>query len=101
MNRERAKELLPVIKAFTEGKDIQCRSTDDTQWLDTTIPTFSASIEYRIKPEPREYWIPIWKDSTAQNHNAWETAYCSKGNLLSTCAPDELERAALFREVIE
>ena len=57
MNRERAKYLLPIIKAFTEGKVIQFRSTDDTRWLDTSSPTFSTSTEYRVKPEPIEMWI--------------------------------------------
>lgn len=50
MNRERAKELLPVIQAFADGKDIQY-SEDGTCWLDATTPRFSEYIKYRVKPE--------------------------------------------------
>jgi hypothetical protein len=60
MNRERAKELFPIIKAYAEGKDIQFR-LDDDGWHDVVESlalTFPAEdYEYRIKPEPREYFI--------------------------------------------
>lgn len=55
MNREEAKELLPIIKAFAEGKTIQylinCRwedVDDDTKVYFTDPPSC-----YRIKPEPK------------------------------------------------
>lgn len=56
MNRKEAAELLPIIKAFSEGKVIECRSKrfkDD--WKEVTeIHGFSyISYEFRIKPEPK------------------------------------------------
>ena len=52
MNRNQAKELLPVIKAFSEGKAIQ--QTDGYDWYDLDDPDFMAnSSSYRIKPEPK------------------------------------------------
>ena len=69
MNRERAKELLPIIQAFAEGKAVQSRwlasqEQISNEWLDVkTLGNFGA-LEYRIKPEPREFWIdPKWIDS--------------------------------------
>lgn len=48
MTREQAKELLPIIQAFAEGKTIQFRERD------TEEPSFDGCIdEYRIKPEPK------------------------------------------------
>ena len=64
MNRERAKELLPIIRAFAEGKDIQSRLYVDKGWADISEPSFPDYLQYRIKPEPREFWIdPKWIDS--------------------------------------
>ena len=51
MDRNQAKELLPIIKAFSEGKAIQ--QTDGYDWYDLDDPDFMAnSSSYRIKPEP-------------------------------------------------
>ena len=54
MNRERAKELLPIIEAFANGKEIQVRMSMG-QWDDLPDnPNWNAA-EYRIKPKPREF----------------------------------------------
>ena len=53
MNRNQAKELLPIIKAFSEGKVIQMK-TVDKGWQDILIASFDSNPEdYRIKPEPK------------------------------------------------
>lgn len=53
MNREQAKELLPVITAFVEGKEIQFLGKHNEKWVDVTdSPWFDPSVgSYRIKPE--------------------------------------------------
>lgn len=60
MNRERAKALLPIIQAFAEGKTIQAKA-NTIGWYDIDEPGWEYSVntetEYRIKPEPREFWI--------------------------------------------
>jgi len=55
MTRERAKELLPVIQAFAEGKEIQSKLTGDSYciWARADEPQWSAAHDYRIKPEPK------------------------------------------------
>lgn len=54
MNRERAKELLPIIQAFVEGKTIEFRERGCTLWTESVSPIFNFAIfEYRIKPEPK------------------------------------------------
>ena len=56
MNREQAKSLLPIIKAFSEGKTIQskCITDDISLWWDDNNPTFEVDdFDYRIKPEPK------------------------------------------------
>ena len=61
MNRSRASELLPIIQAFADGKDIQCHQRDDT-WRFLDEPQFNSNAEYRIKPEPIEIWCMIDSD---------------------------------------
>ena len=52
MNRNQAKEILPFIQAFAEGKEIQ--QTDGYDWYDLDDPDFMANgNSYRIKPGPK------------------------------------------------
>lgn len=52
MTREEAKELLPIIKAYAEGKAIE-QSLDGRRWFDTCYPSWSQNLIYRIKPEQK------------------------------------------------
>jgi hypothetical protein len=52
MDRNQAKQLLPIIQAFAEGKTIQ--QTDGYDWYDLDDPDFMANgNSYRIKPESK------------------------------------------------
>lgn len=72
MNRERAKELLPVLEAFVNGDDIQFRpyqynpTIEDTPgWSDlpkderVTMTFPCDDYEYRIKPKAHEGFVHI------------------------------------------
>lgn len=53
MNRNQAAELLPIIKAFSEGKVIQVKAVDKG-WQDIYFASFDSDPkDYRIKPEPK------------------------------------------------
>lgn len=51
MTREQAKELIPILQAYAEGKTIQNKFGD--KWCDNTDPNFVGFDVrlYRIKPE--------------------------------------------------
>ena len=51
MTREEAKELLPFIQAFAEGKTIQYKN-EHGSWIEIDCPIWSKYCQYRIKPEP-------------------------------------------------
>lgn len=53
MTREQAKELLPIIQAFVDGKTIEARTNSISKWIETTTPKFDLLHEYRIKPGPK------------------------------------------------
>lgn len=53
MTREKAKEMLPFIQAYAEGKAIE-QSLDGRRWFETCYPSWNQNLIYRIKPE-RKY----------------------------------------------
>ena len=56
ITREQAKELLPILQAFAEGKQIQDKIEGVTDWVDTDEINFEyegQKIKHRIKPEPK------------------------------------------------
>lgn len=64
MDRNQAKEFYPVLKAFAEGKVIECRTKpselgkdwrDKNDWTEMKAIPLWSNIEYRIKPEPKKY----------------------------------------------
>lgn len=65
MTPEQAKQLLPVITAFAEGKTIQFERqnrTGELFWEDHATPDFTAPPEcYRIKPEVVRYKRYLWR----------------------------------------
>ena len=54
MTRKEAKELLPIIQAFAEGKEIQYRNSFN-EWIDIKknegLSFIKTPLDYRIKPE--------------------------------------------------
>lgn len=53
MNRQEAKELLPVIQAFAEGKTVQFKNSFE-DWIDCDNIMFNwPPKDYRIKPSPK------------------------------------------------
>lgn len=61
MNRNQAKEFYPIMKAFAEGKAIECRTKPSVvecsdipnDWTEMKEIEFWKNTEYRIKPEPK------------------------------------------------
>lgn len=62
MDRNQAKEFYPVLKAFAEGKVIECRTKpseldkglrDMNDWTEMKAISLWSGIEYRIKPESK------------------------------------------------
>lgn len=54
MTRENAKQLLPIIKAYAEGKEIEILDKTKRMWITAILPNFNCdSRYYRIKSEPK------------------------------------------------
>ena len=75
MNRERAKELLPIIEAFANGEGIQ-RKDPDGKWtplLEENV-LYDTDTEYRIKPKPREFWLNVYPQGDYYGYDVENTA---------------------------
>ena len=59
MNRDRAKVLLPIFEAYANGDDIE--SYVGSEWRPINGVDVGGTLEYRIKPKAREFWI-AWDD---------------------------------------
>ena len=54
MNRKEAAELLPIIKAFSEGKEIEgLYKGTKSPWFKIKDMNFNEGIIFRIKPDPK------------------------------------------------
>ncbi len=91
MNRNQAKQLLPIIQAFAEGKEIQ--QTDGYDWYDLDDPDFIAnSNSYRIKPEskyrPFANAEECWQEMQKHQPFGWlkiDDWYCTIKEIRPTC----------------
>ena len=71
MNRERAKKLLPIIQAFSEGKKIQAKTKpikgEGFDWQDICEPSdfgLNCNCDYRIKPELEVIYVSKVNDGS-------------------------------------
>lgn len=82
MTREEAKELVPIIQAFIEGKIIQYKN-DRGVWVETDCPVWAKHTEYRIKPEskyrPFQSQEECWQEMLKHQPFGW-----IKGKVLNT-----------------
>lgn len=89
MTREEAKEMLPIIQAFAEGKEIEYRSKGfDEEWKKVNeIPGLSySSFDYRVKSEPK--YRPFkdadecWQEMLKHQPFGWTKKTCGHCNFL-------------------
>ena len=52
MTREETRDLIAVMQAYVDGKQIQWKHISD-MWMDTTEPLWDNKTSYRVKPETK------------------------------------------------
>lgn len=90
MNRERAKELAPIIKAFGDGKKIEALDygyKDSSYDIGDGDIEFDDNSDYRVKP--REVWCVQYEETTNYcetelEANEWRTRGENGGHLVVT-----------------
>lgn len=91
MNKDNAKDYLPLVQALADGKTIQIKTV--AGWYDNEDPTFTYIYDqYRIKPEPLECWVNVYPSCGV----AYQSEQKAKENAIDDC-----KRVAVhMREVI-
>ena len=81
MTREEAKELLPIIQAFAEGKTIQVQEDINWCYLGNNADFNLSPQRYRIKAEPKyrsfENKEECWQEM--QKHQPFGWIKCKEG----------------------
>jgi Na+-transporting NADH:ubiquinone oxidoreductase subunit NqrF len=95
MNKDTARDYLPLVQALADGKVIQFKCAGG--WEDIGLPSFSGDpSDWRIKPEPREIWV---------NHYAnplrLDQVCDSQDEANQRANPEHLLCQRRYREVIE
>lgn len=95
MTREEAKELLPIIQAFADGKTIEF-SEDGKSWWEVDIATWISGKYYRIKPQPQ--YRPFnnkkecWNEMQKHHPFGWVMGKINKNfyniDFVYSCNPD-------------
>ena len=85
MTREQAKEILPIIQAFADGKTIQYRDTAN-HWFDMRDPGFLSNVDkYRVKPDlqyrPFENMDETWEEVKKHEPIGWIKSKSNNANL--------------------
>lgn len=68
MTREEAKQLLPIIQAYADGKTIEYLDKD-LKWQYFDDQQFSGCISYRIKQEPKYRPFNTQEECWEEMHN--------------------------------
>lgn len=96
MTPEQAKQQIahedayrPVKQAFADGKTIQV--LDQGRWVDLCKTDFKQPVgNYRIRPEPREFWRNVYSSRLAEDYpNKEEADRCKESGRIECIQPKE------------
>jgi len=90
MTKEEAKQWIPILQAYSEGKEIEMKASNDV-WIGQRIWHFGSLVsDYRIKPTPTfRPWkpeeVPIQAMFRKKGHNGWSHLLGMDGAFLQFC----------------
>lgn len=86
MNRQQAKELLPIIQAFAEGKTIEMKTLKGYWEAQEEMSSILIPQTYRIKPEtkyrPFKHAEECWQEMRKHEPFGWVKKTCGHCNFL-------------------
>lgn len=88
-NKKSIDEMIAVMQAFKDGKNIQSRARPDGTWLICREPSWGWNgYDYRVKPEPRIFNFYFNEQSgsivSVSEYNNFEAYYSKLGYKLVT-----------------
>lgn len=95
MNRERARELLPIIEAFANGEEIERYYGES--WNREIGPCWDPDSKYRIKPKAREFWVAPFPSNEGTCTGGGQTR---NGQYVEVDEPNRWDGVIKVREVL-
>ena len=84
----RDEEIIAVVQAHFDGEQIQARQIGGVHGWSSCVPLVKwnfAHYDYRVKPEPLELWVNIWRDERMSTYtNATAALNASGANVRKT-----------------
>jgi len=83
MTLEATKHAIEVMQAYVDGKEVEClaRRVSGDEWEKVVSPAWNwIRYDYRIKPEPREYYLNIYKEAVTVFANRIDANVCAKSD---------------------
>ena len=84
MTREEIKELLPIIQAFAEGKQIEVKRKNEWFGIGDDIYFSESPSDYRIKPEPKYRPFKTQEECWNEMHKHSDFGWVTDGYYKST-----------------
>ncbi len=95
MNKDNARDYLPLVQALAEGKTIQVAEAEfgvKIKWVDIESPEFGLNPSfYRIKPEPKWIRLGLFKQGTIVVEDCESEKRCGKNPLFVRWLTDRIE----------
>lgn len=92
ITREKAKEMLPIIQAFAEGKKIETKY-DIYDWTETEELQLDSNHKHRIKLEPNyrpfKNQDECWNEMMKHQPFGWFRSTCNKNLFNIICIDDD------------
>ena len=83
-NREYYKELLPIIKAFAEGKQIEVKRKNEWFGIGDELYLSESSSDYRITPKPKYRPFKTQEECWEEMHKHPDFGWVTDGYYKST-----------------
>lgn len=84
MTREETKELLPIIQAFAEGKQIEVKEKNEWFGIGDDIYFSESPSDYRIKPQPKYRPFKTQEECWNEMHKHPDFGWVTDGYYKST-----------------
>jgi len=76
------REIIEVVQAHIDGKDIQFKTTGNTEWRspdNNGLFWQFYDCDYRVKPEPRKFWINKY---FSNQDTVYDNEYSAKNSVI-------------------
>lgn len=93
MNKDNARDYLPLVQALADGKPLQVKTVNGWDDIQSGVSFCYAPEKYRIKPEPKEVWFNQYE------HDVTRGPYVSKEEAENYAG--NFAKQVRYREVIE